>query len=286
VITPIGVLGSYTRIVLHDRQVASIEIPPRRFPVLDAFCGSGASNQAEKCLPFVEVRGSSEGRREEQAVTPNEGFSRTNLKTPKAAAIAGMLFSLLTVAAFWLLWISVPADPQEPGSWLGVNSNAVALGLNLVPFAGIAFLWFIGVLRDRLGQLEDRFFATVFFGSGLLFLGLLFTAAAVVGAILMAFAAKPAELIDSATFHFARAAVYGILNIYLIKMAGVFMITTSTVAIYTGFAPRWLAVSGYVLSLLLLFGSYYVRWSFVVFPLWVFLISLCILVENLRRPAE
>jgi hypothetical protein len=104
-------------------------------------------------------------------VTPNEALSRTNLKTPKAAAIAGMLFSLLTVAAFWLLWISVPADPQEPGSWLNANSSTVALGLNLIPFAGIAFLWFIGVLRDRLGQLEDRFFATVFFGSGLLFLG-------------------------------------------------------------------------------------------------------------------
>jgi hypothetical protein len=64
------------------------------------------------------------------------------------------------------------------------------------------------------------------------------------------------------------------------------MITTSTVAIYTVFAPRWLAVSGYVLSLLLLFGSYYLRWSFVVFPLWVFLVSLCILVDNLRRPTE
>jgi hypothetical protein len=219
-------------------------------------------------------------------VTPNRVPSRTNLKTPKAAAIAGMLFSLLTVAAFWLLWISVPSDPQEPGSWLSVNSNTVALGLNLVPFAGIAFLWFIGVLRDRLGQLEDRFFATVFFGSGLLFLGMLFTAAALVGAILMAFVAQPEELINSATFHFARAAAYSIVNIYMVKMAGVFMITTSTVAIYTRFAPRWLAVFGYMLSLLLLFGSYYVRWNFVVFPLWVFLISLYILVDTLRRPPE
>jgi hypothetical protein len=65
-------------------------------------------------------------RCEEQAVTPNVSLSRTNLKTPKAAAIAGMLFSLLTVAAFWLLWISVPADPQEPGSWLNANSNTGA----------------------------------------------------------------------------------------------------------------------------------------------------------------
>jgi hypothetical protein len=258
----------------------------RRFPVPETLYGSGASNQAEKCLPFTAVRGSSEEFAEKQAVTQNEPLSRANLKTPKAAAIAGILFSLLTVASFWLLWISVPADPQEPGSWLSANSSTVALGLNLVPFAGIAFLWFIGVLRDRLGQLEDRFFATVFFGSGLLLLGMLFTGAALVGAILIAFAAQPEELINSATFHFARAAVYSILNIYGVKMAGVFMVTTSTVAIYTGFAPRWLAILGYVLSLLLLFGSYYVRWSFVVFPGWVFMISICVLLDNLRRPPQ
>src|SRR5262249_27953599 len=132
-------------------------------------------------------------------------LTRANLKTPKAAAIAGMLFSMLLMAAFWLLRTSIPADPQEPGSWLRSNSGSVALALNLMPFAGIAFLWFIGVLRDRLGQQEDQFFATVFFGSGLLFLAMLFTAAAIVGAILIAFAMQAQELIGSATFHFARA---------------------------------------------------------------------------------
>jgi hypothetical protein len=194
-----------------------------------------------------------------------------------------MLFSLLTLAVFWLLWNSVPADPEEPGLWLATNSNAVALGLNLVPFAGVAFLWFIGVLRDRLGEREDRFFATVFFGSGLLFLCMLFTAAAMFGAILIAFSAQPKELINSATFHFVRGAAYTILNIYMIKMAAVFMITASTLAIYVRFAPRWLALLGYLLSLLLLFGSYYIRWSFVLFPLWVFLMSTHILTDNLLR---
>jgi hypothetical protein len=72
------------------------------------------------------------------------------------------------------------------------------------------------------------------------------------------------------------------MNVYMIKMASVFMITTSTVAIYTGIAPRWLAVLGYGLSLLLLFGSYYFSWSFLVFPLWVFLLSVCILMDSLR----
>jgi hypothetical protein len=163
---------------------------------------------------------------------------QANLKTPKAAAIAGIVFSVLLIAIFWLFRLSVPADPQEPGSWLHASSRSVELALNLIPFAGIAFLWFIGVLRDRLGELEDRFFATVFLGSGLLFLGMLFTAAAMVGSILVAFGMRPAELIGSATFHLARAAAYTLVNVYMIKMAGVFMITTLTVAIYTGIAPR------------------------------------------------
>src|SRR6476619_1122832 len=128
-------------------------------------------------------------------------LTRANLKTPKAAAIAGMVFSVLLIVVFWLLRTSIPADPQDSGSWVQGNSGSVALALNLMPFAGIAFLWFIGVLRDRLGQQEDRFFATVFFGSGLLFLAMLFTAAAIMGAvILVAASAEPNELISSTTF--------------------------------------------------------------------------------------
>ena len=213
----------------------------------------------------------------------NDTFTSAGLRTPGAAAIAGLLFSFLLLATFVLLRISVPPDPQEPGSWLRANSGAVELAMNLVPFAGIAFLWFIGVLRDRLGQLEDRFFATVFFGSGLLFLGTLFLASATTGGIIIAFAAKPEQLIGSATYHFARAAAYAMMNIYVVKMACVFMITTSTIATYTAIAPRWLAILGYVLAVLLLFGSSFVSWSFAVFPVWILLLSISILADNWRR---
>jgi len=207
-------------------------------------------------------------------------LTRANLKTPRAAAIAGMMFSVLLLGALLLLRNSVPDDPREPGAWLNSESNMVALAINLVPFAGIAFLWFIGVLRDRLGASEDKFFATVFFGSGLLFLGMLFAAAAVAGALIISFETAPAQLIESATFHFARAAAYSMMNVYTIKMAGVFMVTTSTIAIYTGFAPRWIAILGYLLALLLIFGSYYLSWSFVVFPLWVLVMSIYIFFDN------
>ena len=147
-------------------------------------------------------------------------LTHAHLKTPKAAAIAGIAFSLLMFTIFWLLRRSVPADPLESGAWLATDARTVALALNLIPFAGVAFLWFIGVLRDRLGQQEDRFFATVFFGSALLFLAMLFVAAAVIGAvILVAASAEPNELINSATFRFARAATYIVMNVYAIKIS-------------------------------------------------------------------
>jgi hypothetical protein len=215
-------------------------------------------------------------------MTEQSTLTRANLKTSRAAAIAGILFSVLLILVFWLLRVSVPDDPLEPGAWLNSQSGTVALALNLVPFAGIAFLWFIGVLRDRLGTREDQFFSTVFFGSGLLFLAMLFAAAAVAGALIISFTAAPAQLINSATFYFARATAYSMMNFYTVKMAGVFMITTSTIAMYTGFAPRWLAIVGYALAMILLFGSYYLSWSFVVFPLWVLLMSIYIFLDELK----
>jgi len=211
----------------------------------------------------------------------NNVLTHARLKTPKAAAIAGIAFSLLLLSILWLLRTSIPADPLEPGAWLA-DTRAITVALNLVPFAGVAFLWFIGVLRDRLGQLEDRFFASVFFGSAVLFLAMLFAAAAVIGAIvLVASISEPNELISSATFRFARAASYIIMNVYAIKMAAVFMISTSTVVIRTGIAPRWIAFLGFLLAVILLIGSFFINWSIAVFPSWVFLISVYILADNL-----
>jgi hypothetical protein len=210
----------------------------------------------------------------------NPGHSRlthAELRTPRAAAVAGILFSLLLFTTFALMRLSVPGDPFDQGAWLGGSLKYVAVAMNLVPFAGVAFLWFIGVLRDRLGAQEDQFFATVFLGSGLLLLTMLFAAAAVFGAIIIAFHAAPEALASSATFHFARGLAYGMINIYLVKTASVFMITTSTIALYTHLTARWLAIAGYLVAIVLLFGSYYIDWSLMVFPFWVLLISLSIL---------
>ncbi len=104
----------------------------------------------------------------------SNGAKLTNdhLKTPRAAAFAGIIFSALLFVVLGLMRRSVPFDPLDGGAWLPENAKYVTLAMNLVPFAGIAFLWFVGVLRDKLGPREDQFFATVFLGSGLLLLSM------------------------------------------------------------------------------------------------------------------
>lgn len=217
---------------------------------------------------------------------PDLSITRRRLRTPKAASAAGIIFSVLLAFIFWLFRMSIPADPLEPGAWLAAHTRPVTLALNLVPFAGVAFLWFVGVLRDRLGDSEDRFFATVFFGSALLFLATLFAAAAVIGAVILAFASQPGEFANTPAFHFARAVAYSLVNVYAIKMAAVFMFSTSVVAFHTGFAPRWTSYLGFALALVLLIGSGFIDGSVLVFPLWVLMVSICILVDNLSPAAS
>lgn len=207
------------------------------------------------------------------------------MRAPRAAAIAGIPFAILLTASIPLLRRSVPTDPLEAGAWLQTRSSVVALALNLVPFTGIAFFWFIGVLRDRSGEREDRFFATVFLGSGLLFLAMLFVSAAVAGGIIIAYAAEPSLLLGSTTFTLGRAITYEITNVYAIKRTGVFMIATSTLALHTRFIARWIAFLGYVLALLLLLSSRQIEGILLVFPLWALLISLYIWIDNRRQPS-
>lgn len=213
---------------------------------------------------------------------PEKTVTHSRLTAPRAAALAGIVFSVLLVTSLVLIRLAVPADPQEAGAWLAGGWKTVNLALQLLPFAGIAFLWFIGVLRDRLGRSEDRFFATVFLGSGLLFLAMLFASAAVAAGVLMGYGVLPGRAVEANTYTFGRTVVYQIVNVYAMKMAGVFMVSTCTIAVRTGIFPRWMAYLGYALALLLLLSTGYLYWTPLVFPLWVLLISVHILLANLQ----
>jgi len=204
------------------------------------------------------------------------------LKTPRAAALAGILFAILFSIAHILIRISIPPDPADGGAWLEEQANTVALALSLVPIAGIAFLWFIGVLRDRMGQLEDRFFSSVFLGSGLLYLAMTFVSAALAGGLLASYALEPDALIASGLYTFSRAVMWRISNIYAVRMAGVFMISLGTISVRTRIMSRWLVFLTYALALVLLFSIGLSLWVTLIFPGWVLIVSVYILALNLR----
>ena len=207
--------------------------------------------------------------------------SGSPLRTPGAAAVAGIVFSVLLIAALVLLRVSVPADPSLAGTWLTDSGRRTAVGiaLNLVPFAGIAFLWFIGVIRDRVGEREDRFFATVFLGSGLMFVAMLFVAAAVAGGLFAA-ASRSSGTLAPDSLALGRNVTALLLNVYSMRMAAVFMLTTVTIARRTQIVSRWLTVVGIVAAVVLLVGVGFSDWVELLFPAWILALSIDILLAD------
>ncbi|MCU0506982.1 MAG: hypothetical protein MUC34_01030 [Anaerolineae bacterium] len=208
------------------------------------------------------------------------------LTTPRAAAFAGIIFALLYGTSLVLVRLAVPEELAADGAWLAANSRRISVALNLVPYSGIAFLWFIGVLRDRLGELEDRFFATVFLGSGLLFLGMIFVGAALAGGMLLSYEMRPDVMLASPTYTYGRAVMYLVLNTYAVRMSAVFMISLGTIWLRTGSMHRgWVYVT-YALALALLVVTGRTLWVGLIFPIWVLGVSILILVFVFRRKSE
>jgi hypothetical protein len=210
-------------------------------------------------------------------------ISNELLVTPRAAAIAGILFTILFVTSYTLILRSTPEIGVDTGAWLVSQSGPVSLAVSLLPFAGIAFLWFMAVVRDRLGHLEDQFFSTLFFGSGLLYLAMIFTAAALFGGLLSIGKQHPELLIDTGLYAAIRAMIYQIIHEYAIRMAGMFMLVLGTIWFRTVIMPRWVVGLTYLFALILLLSIGYSQWIMMVFPAWVFLISVYILVLNFRN---
>jgi hypothetical protein len=192
-----------------------------------------------------------------------------------------MVFAVLLITSQLLAWISVPVNSAAAD--VIRHARAVRLALNLLPFVGIAFLWFIAVVRSRLGVLEDHFFATIFMGSGFLYIAMVFTASALAGGLIRVLLNAPENLIPTGAYVLGRAEVYQAMTVFGSKMAGVFMFSTSTILLRTMIVWRWIAFVGYALGTMLLLSVGMFVWISLVFPLWVFLVSTAMLVENPSR---
>jgi len=202
------------------------------------------------------------------------------LRTPRAAGIAGVIFAVLFMTAILITGLPAQGSGTSFASWYtGEGSTPlVVAGLYLIPFAGIAFLWFLGVVRERVGEREDRLFSTVFLGSGLLFVAMMFTAYASATALALRIDAMGLKgQLDTGSLQLARALTYSLLFVYSARTAGVFMIVTSSIALRVKSVPRWVAIVGYLVAavLLLSIGSFEI--VILLFPLWVGLFSVWII---------
>jgi hypothetical protein len=215
------------------------------------------------------------------ALSGEERRLRT-MTTPRSAGLAGVVFAVLFALSMVLLRMSIPGAPITETELSSAARTRLTMALTLMPIAGIAFLWFMGVVRDRLGDLEDRFFATVYLGSGLLFLAMVFVSMALAGAILATVDPQATPSSSPEVVEFGRAVMLQVSNVYALKMAAVFMISLSTTWHRSGTAPRWLVISTYLVAISLLVVTSLSMWIALVFPGWVLLVSLYVLV-TVRR---
>jgi hypothetical protein len=209
------------------------------------------------------------------------------VRSPRSAALAGILFSLLMGASMILLRTGAVVDPIEIDSeWLQAQSSAVAVVIVLVPFAGIAFLWFTGVLRDLLGGLEDKFFATVFLGSGIILVVMMFVWASAFGAIFATYEVLAEALNDFDVFIYATTFANQIMGSYFLRMASVYMLSIGSLWTRTKVVPRWLTLVTYIVAVPFLVFAGSLRWARFLFPAWVLMVSIVILILNFRHNKE
>lgn len=209
----------------------------------------------------------------------------------RIGAISGLVFAVLFVMALVLLH-RAPTLGDPDGTYAAFYANGgdqvfVAVGLYLVPFAGIAFLWHMTAMRNVLDTLTPAP-STMAHGlnllSGAIFVTLLFAGTAAVGAVAFGVYFGHAPVEDPAVARALTAVGYGLVFVFAVRGAGMFAITTTTLLRNAGVLPRIPAVVAYLLAAFLLLAVTNNPAAVLVFPAWVVLISV-VLLRHSRRSA-
>jgi hypothetical protein len=216
---------------------------------------------------------------------------RHALSSVEAAALSGIAAAVLLSLSVYLLsrqpgvgsW-----SPSDDLAWYANSDNraTVFVGLNLAPLGIVAFLWFMAVIRRRLGSREDQLFSTVFLGSGIAFAFLTIAAATCAAApTLVVHFGDEADL-NAGTVALAHGLWFGFWGVSASRLVGVFMAATSTIGLRFAALPRWLGRLGLLLGVLLgITGAFAGPLDFL-FPAWLVVVSITLLVTHRRRATE
>lgn len=204
----------------------------------------------------------------------------------------GVAFSVLYILSYVLLQ-QTPGPNASDATIVafysaGGQRRLILLGLYVMPFAGIAYLWFIIALRmwiEGMAQRVNPLLSNVQFVSGIIFIGLLFTAGA-------------ASAATAASMELARGPVdpmlarqlpqlsSTILLVFAMRMAAMFVFTTSNIGRASGILPRWFIYLGFAVGLFLLLSATFSRILALVFPVWVLLLCAILFTRARAIPRE
>ena len=219
-----------------------------------------------------------------------EELTRREIRSPRTAAIAGIFYSILIFTVMILTRRAANVQPEQvTREYLETWSGTFSLVLLLVPFAGIAFLWFTGVIRDRLRDREDRFFATIFFGSGIIYVLLIFLWGAILGTIMRMASLETRgviQIFSTDVLTFGLILMNEINGNFALRMAGVYMSAVGTMWNRTKLMPRWLTLVTYILSFAFMLAAERIKEARLIFPAWVLVVSVYTLVLNYRSRHE
>jgi hypothetical protein len=207
-------------------------------------------------------------------------------------AIAGITYAVLFIASFWLL-----TDVPKAGSssqeiidyYESDDGNAVTVvALYLMPFSGIAFLWFIVSLRMWISSRVERrvsvLFSNIQLVSGIIFLALFFAAGAALSVAALTIDIGDTRLSPIAAAEFPQ---YGssLFFVFAIRMGAMFVFTTTNIGRASKILPNWFVIAGLVVGLTMLLSASFNRALILMFPVWVLILCLLILLHA-RKAAK
>lgn len=196
-------------------------------------------------------------------------------RAAQLTALAGAIHAVLFLLSFWFVSgaPSANASNEELVAFFtsAEDQRQLLVGLYLMPFAGIAFLWFLDAVRvwsRGAGRRKNLLLSNMQLFAGILYVGLFFITAAAyaVTAASAEFANGSIDPLLARLFpEFGRTLFF----FFALRMAAVFAFTTSNMLMAAGILPKWLGQIGLVVGVVLLLTPTFSDWLSLVFPVWV-----------------
>ena len=222
--------------------------------------------------------------------------SSNRVKKQRRAAVRtgwlAIIHALLVLVAYALL---APApnptsDNAAYAEYYGSSSSHTAIvvvGFYILPFAGLAFMWFIIALRIWIRRaseaLRDELYSTGQLVSGVVYLTLLMVASASISVLALDIETADAGLSPQIARQFTEMS-WTLAVVFAMRMAAVFVATTAALGRRHGFLPKWFTIVSYVIGAILLVGPTVSQFLMLVMPIWMFVLGVLMLIRSRSAP--